>query len=68
MLSPTGLPVCAGDLKLRDLMGCLRECLHAEPHMSYHLWVLMFPIVWGTMEKNQQVRARVCCTCVRVCV
>eukprot|EP00983_Pelagomonas_calceolata_P123933 1161053-Pelagomonas_calceolata.AAC.7 len=45
----------AGELKLRDLMFAVRECLHADPQMAYHLWVIMFPIVWSTMEKNQQV-------------
>lgn len=44
-----------GELKLRDLMFAVRECLHADPQMAYHLWVIMFPIVWSTMEKNQQV-------------
>ena len=42
-------------MKVKDLMSALREYLHADTHMAYHLWVLLFPIVWATLEKNQQV-------------
>ncbi|GFH20707.1 transformation transcription domain-associated, partial [Haematococcus lacustris] len=44
-----------GQLRVRDMMVAVREYLHADTHMAYHLWVLMFPIVWATLEKVQQV-------------
>lgn len=45
----------AGQLRVRDMMAAMREYLHADTNMAYHLWVLMFPIVWATLEKAQQV-------------
>lgn len=51
------------------MVHCMREYLHADNHMAYHLWVLMFPIVWATLEKQQQVGGREggaprgCCLC-----
>jgi transformation/transcription domain-associated protein len=36
------------------MMQAVREYLHADSQMAYHLWVLMFPIVWATLEKQQQ--------------
>lgn len=36
-------------------MHSVRELLHAHTHVAYHLWVLMFPIVWATLDKPQQV-------------
>lgn len=38
------------------MMVAVREYLHADTYMAYHLWVLIFPIVWATLEKGQQVR------------
>ena len=39
-------------------MAALREIAHADSHMAYHLWVLVFPIVWATLaeKKDQQVQ------------
>lgn len=45
----------AGQLRVRDLMHALQEYFHADAHVAYHLWVLIFPIVWTTLDKNQQV-------------
>ena len=45
----------SGQLHVRDMMLAIREYLHADTQMAYHLWVLMFPIVWATLEKQQQV-------------
>ena len=36
-------------------MLSLREYCQADAHVSYHLWVLVFPIVWAALEKQQQV-------------
>ncbi|KAK9813189.1 hypothetical protein WJX72_010368 [[Myrmecia] bisecta] len=47
----------AGQFKVADLLGSLREVAHGEPWLAYHLWVLVFPIVWATLadKKEQQV-------------
>ncbi len=39
-------------------MTSLREIAHADSQMAYHLWVLVFPIVWATLaeKKDQQVQ------------
>jgi transformation/transcription domain-associated protein len=37
------------------MIEAVREYLHADTPTAYHLWVLMFPIVWATLEKGQQV-------------
>ncbi len=41
-----------------DLTNAMRENLHVDNHMAAHLWVLIFPIVWATLEKQQQVRGK----------
>jgi transformation/transcription domain-associated protein len=46
--------LAAGQLRVHDMMQAVREYLHADSQMAYHLWVLMFPIVWATLEKQQQ--------------
>ena len=48
----------AGQLKVGDLVTSLREIAHADSQMAYHLWVLVFPIVWATLaeKKDQQVQ------------
>lgn len=46
--------VAAGQLRVHDIMKAAREYLHADSQMAYHLWVLMYPIVWATLEKQQQ--------------
>lgn len=48
----------AGQLKVSDLVTSLREIAHADSQMAYHLWVLVFPIVWATLaeKKDQQVQ------------
>jgi hypothetical protein len=37
------------------MMGALRGYAHVDPAVAYHLWVLVFPIVWATLEKQQQI-------------
>lgn len=53
--APWHAPPSAGQLRVHDLLLPLREYAQADNMMTYHLWVLVFPIVWTTLEKNQQV-------------
>ena len=50
--------LCTGQLKVSNLVTSLREIAHADSQMAYHLWVLVFPIVWATLaeKKDQQVQ------------
>ncbi|XAR57979.1 Non-specific serine/threonine protein kinase [Bertholletia excelsa] len=42
-------------LKVSDLIIPLREVAHTDANVAYHLWVLVFPIVWVTLHKEEQV-------------
>ncbi|KAJ3683868.1 hypothetical protein LUZ60_014095 [Juncus effusus] len=42
-------------LQVEDLMGPLRELAFADSNVTYHLWVLVFPIVWITLKNPEQV-------------
>ncbi|KAE8010614.1 hypothetical protein FH972_006971 [Carpinus fangiana] len=42
-------------LKVADLVVPLRELAHTDSNVAYHLWVLVFPIVWVTLNKEEQV-------------
>ncbi|XVF59767.1 hypothetical protein PTKIN_Ptkin07bG0302500 [Pterospermum kingtungense] len=42
-------------LQVRDLVIPLRELAHTDANVAYHLWVLVFPIVWVTLHKEEQV-------------
>ncbi|CAN4078750.1 unnamed protein product [Withania somnifera] len=42
-------------LQVSDLVIPLRELAHADANVAYHLWVLVFPIVWVTLHKEEQV-------------
>lgn len=42
-------------LQVADLVVPLRELAHTDPNVAYHLWVLVFPIVWVTLHKEEQV-------------
>jgi len=44
-----------GSLKVKHLMRSIRELAHADSAVAYHCWVLVFPIVWATLQKEQQV-------------
>ena len=68
LLGSTTCVLVAGELRLKDLMHGLRECLHVDSHLAYHLWTATFPIVWGTMEKSQQVCVCMCCASKALCV
>ncbi|XP_044463478.1 transformation/transcription domain-associated protein-like isoform X2 [Mangifera indica] len=42
-------------LQVADLIIPLRELAHIDANVAYHLWVLVFPIVWVTLHKEEQV-------------
>uniref|UniRef100_A0A2P2JR38 Uncharacterized protein MANES_01G145600 n=1 Tax=Rhizophora mucronata TaxID=61149 RepID=A0A2P2JR38_RHIMU len=42
-------------LQVGDLLIPLRELAHTDANVAYHLWVLVFPIVWVTLRKDDQV-------------
>ncbi|KAJ4714223.1 transformation/transcription domain-associated protein-like [Melia azedarach] len=42
-------------LQVGDLIIPLRELAHTDANVAYHLWVLVFPIVWVTLLKEEQV-------------
>ncbi|KAL6959953.1 non-specific serine,threonine protein kinase [Sarracenia purpurea var. burkii] len=41
-------------LQVADLIIPLRELAHTDANVAYHLWVLVFPIVWLTLHKKEQ--------------
>jgi transformation/transcription domain-associated protein len=51
----TGTCICSVMFQVMDLMVPLRELGFADPNVTYHLWVLVFPIVWITLQKEEQV-------------
>ncbi|KAK3007679.1 hypothetical protein RJ639_014816 [Escallonia herrerae] len=42
-------------LRVADLVIPLRELAHTDANVAYHLWVLVFPIVWVTLHKDEQI-------------
>ncbi|KAI8019703.1 Transcription-associated protein 1 [Camellia lanceoleosa] len=42
-------------LQVADLVVPLRELAHTDANVAHHLWVLVFPIVWVTLHKEEQV-------------
>uniref|UniRef100_A0A6N2N3S4 Non-specific serine/threonine protein kinase n=1 Tax=Salix viminalis TaxID=40686 RepID=A0A6N2N3S4_SALVM len=42
-------------LQVADLVIPLRELAHTDANVAYHLCVLVFPIVWVTLHKEEQV-------------
>eukprot|EP00958_Prasinococcus_capsulatus_P028071 scaffold6247_cov416-Prasinococcus_capsulatus_cf.AAC.17 len=41
--------------KVIDLVTPLRNLAGVDANIAYHLWVLIFPIVWATLQKDEQV-------------
>lgn len=41
-------------LKSEALVNCLMEQVQTDPLVAHHLWVLLFPIVWTSLLKEQQ--------------
>ncbi|XXG86133.1 hypothetical protein AAC387_Pa11g1088 [Persea americana] len=44
-----------GKLQVADVVIPLRELAHTDPNVAYHMWVLVFPIVWVSLQKEEQV-------------
>lgn len=42
-------------LQVADVVIPLRELAHTDANVAYNLWVLVFPIVWVTLHKEEQV-------------
>ncbi|XP_022879771.1 transcription-associated protein 1-like isoform X2 [Olea europaea var. sylvestris] len=42
-------------LRVADLIVPLRELAHTDANVAYHLWVLVFPIVWMSLHKEEQI-------------
>ena len=43
-------------LRVSDMIFPLREFAQIDSHVAYHLWVLIFPIVWATLQKEEQLQ------------
>ena len=41
-------------LRSDSLVSCLIEQVQTDPLVAHHLWVLLFPIVWTSLQKEQQ--------------
>jgi hypothetical protein len=41
-------------------VACLIELVQNGAAVAHHLWVLLFPIVWSSLQKDQQVRGQLC--------
>jgi hypothetical protein len=41
-------------LKTADLLSSLMQVAEGDDRVSYHLWVLVFPIIWTSLMKNRQ--------------
>ncbi|KAJ0977267.1 hypothetical protein J5N97_012741 [Dioscorea zingiberensis] len=41
--------------KVADLVLALSELAYTDANVAYHMWVLVFPIVWVTLHKEEQV-------------
>ncbi|KAL9691830.1 hypothetical protein QQ045_012257 [Rhodiola kirilowii] len=42
-------------LQVADLVIPLRDLAHTDANLAYQLWVLVFPIVWASLHKDEQV-------------
>ena len=43
-------------LRVANLVGPLREVATRNAHVAYYLWVLVFPIVWATLRREEQMQ------------
>lgn len=41
-------------MRSESLVSCLIEQVQTDPLVAHHLWVLLFPIVWTSLQKEQQ--------------
>jgi transformation/transcription domain-associated protein len=44
-----------GDMRVTHVLDPLRELTWREPAFAHHLWVLLFPISWATLAKEDQL-------------
>lgn len=44
------------NVRVNDLMGPLRQVATRNAHIAYYLWVLIFPIVWATLQREEQLQ------------
>ena len=42
--------------RVNDLMSPLRQVATRNAHIAYYLWVLIFPIVWATLQREEQLQ------------
>ena len=45
-------------VQVADLVIPLRELAHTDANVAYHMWVLVFPIAWATLQKEEQEKHR----------
>jgi len=43
-------------VRVSDLMTPLRQVATRNAHVAYYLWVLIFPIVWATLQRDEQLQ------------
>jgi transformation/transcription domain-associated protein len=46
----------SGALRVSDLVAPLRKVGKRNTHVAYYLWVLIFPIVWQTLQREEQLQ------------
>ena len=42
-------------LDVHDLVHSLMEVAEGDDRVAYHLWVLVFPVVWASLSKERQL-------------
>ena len=45
-----------GAIRVSDLVAPLRKVGKRNTHVAYYLWVLIFPIVWQTLQREEQLQ------------
>ena len=41
-----------------DILTAISEVMLLDNNLGYHLWVLIFPIVWATLSDNKDNQAQ----------
>ena len=44
------------EMRVANLVGPLREVATRNAHVAYYMWVLVFPIVWATLRREEQMQ------------
>jgi transformation/transcription domain-associated protein len=42
-------------LDVHDLVSSLMEVAEGDDRVAYHLWVLIFPVIWASLSKDRQL-------------